>query len=188
MAAHWAVLRRAPVVAAMFIAASLALLIWGLQLRQANRRLEADLRSARHAARPALPRPPRDEEPDALKADNERLRRALQDATVPQVNVPTVALAAGTVTTIEPTSTVLLVIAPPPPALPEYRVRVLAYDGSIVWEGAGLKPGAAQGAITVVWPGALARPGQYRVELFGPAPTDRRVQMYPLAVQPPAAG
>lgn len=187
MAAHWAVLRRAPVLAAIFIAATLGLLIWGLQLRQANRRLEADLRGARHAARPALPRPPKDEEPDALKAENERLRRELQDATVPQVNVPTVTLVAGTVTTIAPTSTVLLVIAPPAPALPEYRLRVLAYDGSIVWQGAGLKP-SAQGSITVVWPGPLARPGQYRVELFGPAPTDRRVQMYPLAVQASAAG
>ena len=188
MAAHWAVLRRPPVLAAVFMAATLGLLIWGLQLRQANRRLEAELRGARHAARPALARPPRDEEPDALKAENERLRRQLQDSTVPQVNVPTVTLAAGTVTTIGPTSTVLLVIAPPPPALSEYRVRVLAYDGSIVWEGAGLKPGAQQALITVVWPGALARPGQYRVELFGPAPTDRRVQMYPLEVKTPAAG
>jgi hypothetical protein len=188
MAAHWAVLRRAPVLAAIFVAATLALLIWGVQLRQANRRLEADLRGARHAARPALPRPPRGEEPDALRAENQRLRRELQDATVPQVNVPTVTLAAGTVTTIEPASTVLLLIAPPAPALPEYRLRVLAYDGSIVWEGEGLKPSAPQGVITVVWPGALARPGQYRAELFGPAATDRRVQTYPLTVPAPAAG
>jgi hypothetical protein len=182
MAAHWAVLRRAPVVAAVFIAASMGLLIWGLQLRQANRRLEADLRAARHAARPALPRPPRDEAPDALKEENERLRRQLQDATVPQVNLRSVGLAAGAAAAVEPGATVLLVITPPAPALPEYRLRVLAYDGRIVWEGAGLKPGA-QSAITVLWPGALARPGEYRAELFGPAPTDRRVQQYPLAVR-----
>jgi hypothetical protein len=190
MAAHWPLLRRAPVVAGAFVAASLGLLIWGLQLRQANTRLEADLRAARHASRPALPPRPAGEAPDGLRTENERLRHQLQEATVPQVNVPTVSLAPGAASAAiaDGGTTALLVITPPPtPSWPEYRLRVLAYDGSIVWERAGLKPGP-QSAITVVWPGALARPGAYRLELFGPAATDRRVQMYSLTVREAAAG
>lgn len=59
---------------------------------------------------------------------------------------------------------------------------MLGHDGSIVWEGSGLRR-ASEGTITVVWPGSLARPGDYRLELFGPAPTDRRVETFLLVVR-----
>ena len=185
MAARGSGFARFPVLVAVLGVVSVALLVWAMVLRQANVRLRSDLRAARQGSRPALRPAPTTDAPAALKDDNQRLRRELQDMAVPQVNVATVSLSPGAqrAAALPAASTALLVLRPPPAgALPEYRLRVLAHDGSIVWEGSGLRR-SAEGTLTVVWPAALARPGNYRLELFGPAPADRRVESFQLAVQ-----
>ncbi len=185
MAARWGRLARSPVPLAALGAVSLALLVWAMGLRQANAKLASDLRAARQGSRPAWGPAPTTDAPAALKDDNQRLRRELQELAVPQVNVATVSLSTGAqrAAVLPAASTALLVLRPPPAgALPEYRLRVLAHDGSIVWEGSGLRR-SPEGTLTVVWPASLARPGDYRLQLFGPAPTDRRVETFQLAVQ-----
>lgn len=178
-ARRWVLLAAAACAVAM-----VALLVWALRLRQDRARLATQLRYARRGARPALPPPAGTDAPEALKRENARLRRELEQATVPQVNVPTVGLGPG-----QPTAEMtagqpaLMMLTPPARAAgDEYRLRVLAYDGGIVWEGSGLRPGPG-GALSVIWPGSLAEPGDYRLELFGPAPSDRRLGMFHLTVR-----
>lgn len=182
----WPRLRPTLVAAVALGLASLVLLVWAVRLRQENGRLAVQLRSARRGARPAQPPPPGTSAPEALKKENDRLRHDLEQATVPQVNVPTVSLVAGAPrpeAAVNAGSTALLLLRPPEGGAPEeYRLRVLAYDGSLVWEGTGLRRGP-DGAITVVWPGSLALPGDYRLELFGPAQSDRRLATFHLTVR-----
>ena len=186
MVARW--LRRPAVLAAAALALlCVALLVWVATLRQANARLSSDLRIARRGARPALPpAAASDSGPAALAQENARLRRSLEQATVPQVNVPTVdllPLGQGEQAAIAADGAAILVLkAVSGPALPAYRLRALAHDGSIVWEGSGLRRGPA-GTFTVVWPAELAQPGQYRLELFGPRASDPRVTTFPLLVR-----
>jgi hypothetical protein len=166
---------------------SLALLVWAVSLRRANERLSYELRSG-HGGRgtAAVPRGPDTDQPDELKAENQRLRRELEEAARPQFNLPALALPVlgrGSPPPLAAGSGALLVLRPPASAVrPEYRLRVLAHDGSIVWEGSGLRR-APDGAITVVWPAPLARPGEYRLELFGPAQVDPRLEAFPLTVK-----
>jgi hypothetical protein len=177
---------RSVVAAAALGLLALGLAVWATGLRQENERLTTQLRLARRGARPAVPPPPGTSSPDALKKENDRLRRQLEQVTVPQVNVPIVGLSIGAPrpTGLTAGATVMLVVSPPAAGgRDEYRLRVLAYDGSVVWEGAGLKRGPG-GAISVVWPGSLAQPGRYRLELFGPAQSDRRLATFLLDVRP----
>lgn len=188
----WPRLRRSQVAAVALALVCLGLVVWARALRQENRRLAAELRSARRGARPALPPAARLDAPAALKKENEKLRRELEQSTVPQANVPTLALVPGAAaaagTAIAAESAALLLLRPPPsPAPADYRMRVLGHDGGIVWEGSGLRPGP-EGTISVLWPGALAQPGRYRLELFGPAPTDRRLATFHLTVREDGAG
>jgi hypothetical protein len=186
MAGRWSRLGGSPVLLAALGVVSLALLAWAMSLRQANAKLASELRGARQGSRPALRPAPNTDAPAELKDDNQRLRRELQEMAVPQINVASVSISPGTqrAPVVPAASTTLLVLRPPTTsAPPEYRLRVLAHDGSIVWEGSGLRRGP-DGTLMVVWPAALARPGGYRLELFGPAPTDRRLESFPLVVQP----
>lgn len=166
---------------------SLGLVIWGTGLRQENERLETQLRLARRGARPVVPPPRANETRGELLAENERLRQQLQQATVPQVNVATVGLVPGARRPekgLPAGAAALLVLTPPAGAeTDEYRLRVLAYDGNVVWEGAGLRRGE-DGRVTVVWPGSLSQAGDYRLELFGPGASGRRLASYRLLVRP----
>ena len=178
-----------PVLAAVALAVtSVGLVIWGVGLRQENERLETQLRLARRGTRPAVPPPPRaNETRDELRQENERLRQQLAQTTVPQVNVATIGLVPGPPQPdkgLPAGATALLVLTPPAGSeTDEYRLRVLAYDGNVVWEGAGLRRGE-DGRVTVVWPGSLSQVGDYRLELFGPGASGRRLASFRLLVRP----
>jgi hypothetical protein len=185
MAPRWARPSRTHAIAVLAVLC-VALLAWALTLRRRNARLDSDLRTSRSSTRrPAVPRPSGDG-PDSLKDENRRLRRELEEAALPQVNLATLVLAPEGPrgpAVLAPDSPALLVLTPPAAGpRPEYRLRVLAHDGTIVWEGSGLRRGS-EGTITVVWPAPLARPGEYRLELFGPARMDPRLETFPLAVR-----
>jgi len=183
MAVRWARLSRSHAIVVLAVL-SAGLLAWALTLRYRNARLGAELRASRSSARrPAMPRPSGG--PDTLKAENQRLRRELEDSARPQVNVATLNLVpAGQrgAATLAADSAALLVLRPPAGARSEYRLRVLAHDGTLVWEGTGLRRDP-DGAIRVVWPAPLARPGEFRLELFGPAQVDPRLATFPLTVR-----
>lgn len=165
---------------AVLAALSLGLAAWAFELRRHNALLAAEVRTARQASSPALLPAPRPVVPSALPP-------------VPQVNVPIVDVfpmqSPRGATPVELTAglaaTLVLNSAATTPERP-YRLRIRAHDGNIVWEGSGLRHGSP-GKLTLLLPAELARPGEYRLELFATEKRARALETYRLRLRPPPA-